>query len=68
MKKLICWIFGHKWKWVTDLECKIYLAGECERCGEIGDGKTQISRKEAMDLFHLRQEFESSLEFYRNRE
>jgi hypothetical protein len=34
-----CWFEGHEWKWVYDDECyRIYRAGNCQRCGEVGDG------------------------------
>jgi hypothetical protein len=34
-----CWWHGHKWRWIYDDEdAGIFRAGDCQRCGEIGDG------------------------------
>jgi hypothetical protein len=37
--KILCWWLGHDWKWMyDDRDFHIYKAGNCQRCGEVGDG------------------------------
>lgn len=39
MKKLLCKIFGHNWSWFfDDSDYLQFKAGNCQRCGEVGDG------------------------------
>jgi hypothetical protein len=43
LNKIKCRFYGHDWQWIfDDQDARIYRAGNCMRCGELGDGLTPI--------------------------